>query len=127
MASTSRSRAAKPFWSGVFPAITTQLKRDQSLDHAVKTARGRVPVLSGAAESSAAAACGYVRDGEHLGADGFMLMPAMVYKTPDPQETLAHFRTVAKATGLPIMIYNNPISYGTVSYTHLTLPTSDLV
>src|SRR4030095_7722807 len=70
------------------------------------------PVLSGVAESSTAAACGYVRDGEHLGADGFMLMPAMVYKTPDPQETLAHFRTVARATELPIMIYNNPISYG---------------
>jgi 4-hydroxy-tetrahydrodipicolinate synthase len=30
----------------------------------------------------------------------------------DPRETMAHFRTVAKATGLPIMIYNNPISYG---------------
>jgi 4-hydroxy-tetrahydrodipicolinate synthase len=25
---------------------------------------------------------------------------------------MAHFRTVAKSTGLPIMIYNNPISYG---------------
>ena len=23
---------SKPFWNGVFPAITTQLKRDQSLD-----------------------------------------------------------------------------------------------
>ena len=145
--------ASKPFWSGVFPAITTQLKRDQSLDldgtarhiealldsgvtglimlgslgenqslesdekrlvmeHAVKTVGGRVPVLSGVAESSTAAACRYVRDCERMGADGFMLMPAMIYKTPDPAETLAHFRTVAKATGLPIMVYNNPISYG---------------
>src|SRR5262249_37922377 len=41
----------------------------------------------------------------------FMLMPAMVYKG-DPRETIAHFRTTAQATGLPIMIYNNPISYG---------------
>jgi 4-hydroxy-tetrahydrodipicolinate synthase len=41
-----------------------------------------------------------------------MLMPAMSYKTPDPAETLAHFKTVARSTGLPIMIYNNPISYG---------------
>ena len=153
MPSASKARSAKPFWSGVFPAITTQLKRDQSLDldgtarhiealldsgvtglimlgslgenqpldaeekrrvfqHAVMTVRGRVPVLSGVAESSTEAACRYVRDCERLGADGFMLMPAMSYKTPDPQETLAHFRTVAKATGLPIMIYNNPISYG---------------
>ena len=71
-----------------------------------------MPVLSGVAETSTAEAIRYVRDCEALGADGFMLMPAMLYKTPDPTETLAHFRTVAKATGLPIMIYNNPISYG---------------
>src|SRR5687767_774741 len=41
-----------------------------------------------------------------------MLMPPMIYKSPDVRESLHHFRTVAKATGLPIMIYNNPISYG---------------
>jgi 4-hydroxy-tetrahydrodipicolinate synthase len=39
-----------------------------------------------------------------------MLMPAMLYKG-DPRETLAHFRTAARATGRPIMIYNNPVSY----------------
>ena len=139
-------------WRGVFPAVTTQLKKDQSLDleatarHVealidsgvaglvmlgslgenqalapeekrrvieltVQHVHGRVPVLSGVAENSTAAAIRYVRDGEKAGLDGFMLMPAMVYKG-DPRETLAHFRTVAKTTGLPIMIYNNPISYG---------------
>jgi 1-pyrroline-4-hydroxy-2-carboxylate deaminase len=76
----------------------------------VKTSNGRVPVLSGVAETSTTAACRYVRDCETLGADGFMVMPAMLYKG-DPRETMSHFRTVAKATGLPIMIYNNPISY----------------
>jgi 4-hydroxy-tetrahydrodipicolinate synthase len=142
----------KPYWRGVFPAVTTQLKQDQSLDldasvrhigaltdsgvtglimlgslgenqsldpdekrriveAAVKAANGRVPVLSGVAENSTAAACRYVRDCEKLGASGFMLMPAMVYKG-DPRENMAHFRAVARATGLPIMIYNNPISYG---------------
>jgi 4-hydroxy-tetrahydrodipicolinate synthase len=76
----------------------------------LKAARGRVPVLSGVAENSTALACEYVRDCEKIGADGFMLMPAMIYKG-DARETLAHFRTTAKATGLPIMIYNNPLSY----------------
>jgi 1-pyrroline-4-hydroxy-2-carboxylate deaminase len=143
---------SKPFWSGVFPAITTQLKRDQSLDldatarHAevlirsgvsgliflgslgenqplraeekrlvieamVKAVNGRVKVLSGVAETSTAEACRYARDVEKLGVDGVMLMPAMLYKG-DPRETMAHFRAVARAGGLPIMIYNNPISYG---------------
>ena len=40
-----------------------------------------------------------------------MVLPAMVYKS-DPRETIAHFRTVARATDLPIMVYNNPVSYG---------------
>jgi 4-hydroxy-tetrahydrodipicolinate synthase len=142
---------SKPYWSGVFPAITTQLKRDESLDleatanHAdvlIKSGvtgivflgslgenqalspeekrtvievmgeavNGRVPVLSGVAESSTAAACAYVSDLEQLGADGFMLMPPMLYKG-DPRETMTHFRKTAAATGLPIMLYNNPISY----------------
>lgn len=76
----------------------------------IEMVNGRIPVLSGVAETSTAEAVRYVRDVEKLGADGVMLMPAMLYKG-DPDETLTHFRTVAKSTGLPIMIYNNPISY----------------
>jgi 4-hydroxy-tetrahydrodipicolinate synthase len=48
---------------------------------------------------------------ERLGADGLMLLPAMVYRA-DARETLAHFRAVARATGLPILCYNNPLAYG---------------
>ncbi len=39
-----------------------------------------------------------------------MVLPPMVYKSDD-RETIAHFRTVAKATNLPIMVYNNPPAY----------------
>jgi len=77
---------------------------------AVKIASGRVPVLSGVAELSTAAACEYVRDCERLGAAGFMVMPAMVYKA-DAAETMSHFRRVAAATSLPWMLYNNPVGY----------------
>ena len=76
----------------------------------VKVSAGRVPVLSGVAEMSTAAACAYVRDCERLGAAGFMVMPAMVYKS-DPAETMNHFRRVAAATNLPWMLYNNPVGY----------------
>ena len=77
---------------------------------AVKIASGRVPVLSGVAELSTAAACEYARDCERLGAAGFMVMPAMVYKA-DAAETMSHFRRVAAATSLPWMLYNNPVGY----------------
>src|SRR5208282_1112136 len=78
---------------------------------AIAVAKGRVPVLSGVAECSTALACRYAAEMEKLGADGLMVLPAMVYKS-DARETLAHFRAVARASKLPIMIYNNPISYG---------------
>ena len=78
---------------------------------AVETSRGRVPVLSGVAESSTAAAIRYVREVAAVGGSGVMLMPPMSYKG-DARETPAYFRAVARGGGLPIMIYNNPISYG---------------
>jgi 4-hydroxy-tetrahydrodipicolinate synthase len=42
--------------------------------------------------------------------DGIMVMPALVYSAK-PHETAAHFRGVAKATDLPLMVYNNPPIY----------------
>jgi len=138
-------------WKGVFPAITTQFRADQSLDPAA-TARhlnamiqagihgvvflgtvgentaleyreklnllkemkqavnGRIPMLTGVAEYTASLACRFACDAEKIGVDGLMVLPAMVYKS-DRSETLAHFRTVARATSLPVMVYNNPVSY----------------
>lgn len=148
-----KSARTRQQWQGVFPAITTQIKKNGEVDlpatsaHAdalirsgvrglvflgslgenqmltaeekrlvmaemVKSVNGRVPVLSGVAETSTMEAVRYARDCEKLGADGFMVMPAMCYKTPDQEESLAHFLAVTRCTGLPIMIYNNPISYG---------------
>lgn len=139
-------------WKGVFPAVTTQFKKDQSLDleatarhidalissgvsglvmlgslgenvalepeekrrvmeAAIKAAGERVPVLSGISETSTAAACRYARDMEKLGANGLMVLPAMVYKS-DPRETMTHYRAVAASSGLPIICYNNPLAYG---------------
>ena len=72
---------------------------------------GRVPVLTGVAESTTATACRFAADAQRAGVDGLMVLPAMVYKS-DPRETVAHFRAVARASDLPIMVYNNPVSYG---------------
>lgn len=80
--------------------------------HAVEVAGGRVPVVSGVAEMSMQAAASYMRDCEKLGASGFMIMPPMVYKS-DSRETEHWFRTLAAATPLPWMLYNNPVGYHT--------------
>lgn len=139
-------------WKGVFPAITTQFRQDQSLDLAT-TARhletmiragihgvvalgtvgentaleyeeklnvlremkqcvgGRIPLLTGVAEYTTALACRFARDAAKIGVDGLMVLPAMVYKS-DARETMTHYRAVAQASSLPIMAYNNPVSYG---------------
>ena len=92
----------------------TTMTRDEKLTllkATVTQTKGRVPVLAGVAENSTALACSFVREAEKLGVSGFMVLPAMIYKA-DGREALAHFRTVANATSLPIMIYNNPVSYG---------------
>jgi len=142
-----------PRWTGVFPAVVTQMHEDQSLDlestarHfealidsgvsglivcgslgenqclepdekravlrcAIDTAAGRVPVLSGVAEMTTRAAIRYLQDGARLGAAGFMIMPPMVYKA-DRREVMHWFRTLAAATPLPWMLYNNPVGYHT--------------
>ena len=73
-------------------------------------ARGRVPVISGIAEFTSAFAIDIAREAARIGLDGVMVMPALVYSSK-PHETAAHFRTVATATDLPVMVYNNPPIY----------------
>lgn len=85
-------------------------EKRQILKGAVEVVNGRVPVITGVSEFDTRRAVAYARDAEKLGADGLMLLPAMVY-VPKPEELVAHFKTVAEATSLPIMLYNNPPAY----------------
>lgn len=71
---------------------------------------GKAPVIVGVSEFTTATAATFARDAERLGAAGLMVLPAMVY-VPTAAELEYHFKTVAAATGLPIMLYNNPPSY----------------
>lgn len=90
-------------------SLEPEEKRDL-LRLAKEVAAGRVPVLSGVAECRTEQACRFAADAEAIGIDGLMVLPAMVYAA-DNREAVAHFRAVARASGLPIMIYNNPIAY----------------
>ena len=72
--------------------------------------KGSVPLINGIAEFTTAGACETAVAAANAGVDGFMVMPAMVYNS-DRRETVNHFKTVASATDLPIMCYNNPPVY----------------
>ena len=81
-----------------------------ALRAAVEAVGGRVPLVAGVSELTTDRAIEFVRDAEKIGVDAFMLLPAMVY-VPTADELYAHFRAVAEATALPIMLYNNPPAY----------------
>ena len=71
---------------------------------------GRVPVVTGVSEFDTRRAVAFAKDAKRAGADGLMVLPAMVY-VPTAEELTMHFRTVAQATDLPVMLYNNPPAY----------------
>lgn len=77
---------------------------------AVEAVDGRVPLVAGVSELTTPRAAAFARDAEAIGVDALMVLPAMVY-VPTPDELFTHFVTVAEATTLPIMLYNNPPAY----------------
>lgn len=80
------------------------------LKGAVEAVGGRVPLVAGVSEFTTKRAIEYARAAEAMGIDALMLLPCMVY-VPRVEELYTHFRTVAEATSLPIMLYNNPPAY----------------
>lgn len=88
----------------------SQDEKDALLKHTVKAVAGRVPVLMNIAEQTTRQAVAAAITARDLGADGLMLLPPMRY-TSDDRETVLFLRTVAQATELPIILYNNPADY----------------
>ncbi len=72
---------------------------------------GRVPVLSGVAETSTQFAVEFSQECEKIGIDGLMVLPGMIYKSCEA-EAIHHYQQVARNCSLPIMVYNNPVTYG---------------
>jgi 4-hydroxy-tetrahydrodipicolinate synthase len=78
----------------------------------IRQINGRVPLLACIAESDTRQAVYYAKRAEAMGIDGFMLLPPMRYPS-DQRETMSYLQEVAAASGVPIMLYNNPVAYGT--------------
>ncbi|MBC2861023.1 dihydrodipicolinate synthase family protein [Stappia sp. 28M-7] len=76
-----------------------------------KSVAGSRPVLMTVCESSTRRAVAAAQAAAKAGADGLMVLPGVPYRSA-PHETLAHLFAVARGSGLPIMVYNNPVAYG---------------
>src|SRR5690606_2788952 len=100
--------------SGLVPVGTTG--ESPTLSHAehrevvaltVEVAAGRVPVIAGAGSNNTAEAVELVKHAEKVGADA-VLVVTPYYNKPTQRGLYTHFAEVARATTVPIFIYNIP-------------------
>ena len=88
-------------------AFLTREQRLHTINTAVRSIGGRIPIIVGVGALRTDDAQALARDAADAGADGLLLAP--VSYTPLTQdEVFQHFKTVAETTDLPLCIYNNP-------------------
>jgi dihydrodipicolinate synthase/N-acetylneuraminate lyase len=91
-------------------SVLTTNEKETLVKSAIKKVQGNIPVILNIAEGSTKEALNQAQLAKEWGADGIMLLPPMRYKS-DHRETVEYFKTIANATDLPVIIYNNPIDY----------------
>ena len=94
---------------GEASTLTTS-EKEELVKFALKKLEAKIPVILNIAEASTKDAIQQAALAKQWKADGLMLLPPMRYKADD-RETVEYFKTVARSTDLPIMIYNNPVDY----------------
>ena len=85
-------------------------EKETVLKAAVEATGGKIPVLSGVAEYTTELGLEHAARAKRAGCEGLMVLPSMVYQQ-DQREGQAHFNAIANGANLPVMIYNNPVSY----------------
>ena len=97
--------------TGESPTVSAG-ERAEIITFAVKTAAGRVPVVIGTGSNSTAAAAALSQQAEALGADG-VLVVTPYYNKPTQEGLYQHFKAVAAAIKIPLIVYNVPGRTGT--------------
>lgn len=91
--------------SGEFPALELE-DRKRVLDAALAANAGRVPVIAGTHDYSTRRTIELSRYAEQAGADALLIVPPY-YMAPTPGQVLDHYRRVAEAVSIPIVVYHN--------------------
>lgn len=73
----------------------------------VEEVGGKVPVIAGTGSNNTAETISFSKEAEKLGVDALMLV-APYYNKPNQEALYQHFKAIAQATTLPIMLYNVP-------------------
>ncbi len=92
--------------TGESPTLSPE-EREQAIRLAVTSAKKRCIVLAGTGSNSTHHATADTKMAEKIGVDGALLV-APYYNKPSQEGLFRHFKTIANATSLPIMLYNIP-------------------
>src|SRR5213075_52936 len=92
--------------TGESPTLSHE-ERQELIRLAVATAKKRCQVLAGTGSNATQHAVADTKTAEKLGADGALLV-APYYNKPSQEGLFRHFKTIANATSLPIVLYNIP-------------------
>jgi len=92
--------------TGESPTLSPE-EREQVIRLAVTSAKKRCIVLAGTGSNSTHHATADTKMAEKIGVDGALLV-APYYNKPSQEGLFRHFKTIANATSLPIMLYNIP-------------------
>lgn len=101
-----------PFGSLGEAATLSYEEKLRTVENLASALDGVAPVIPMVSSLSTAEAARFAKDAEAAGASGFMVLPPYVYSS-DWREMRGHVSEVFRATGLPCMLYNNPIAYRT--------------
>jgi 4-hydroxy-tetrahydrodipicolinate synthase len=91
--------------SGEFAALEADDRR-AVLEAALAANAGRLPVVAGTAHCTTAGAVELSRHAERAGADALLVVPPY-YMAPTPRQVMAHYRRIAEAVSIPIVLYHN--------------------
>lgn len=92
--------------TGESPTLTKEEKL-ALFSHVVKVVNKRVPVIAGTGSNNTYASVELTKKAEQLGVDAIMVV-APYYNKPNQEGLYQHFKAVAEATSLPVMVYNIP-------------------
>ena len=92
--------------TGETPTLTPQEKQ-RIKDLVVEKVQGRVPILMGCGGYNTAAVVEELRSGDFKGIDG-VLSVCPYYNKPSQEGLYQHFKAIAAATQLPVVLYNVP-------------------
>ena len=92
--------------TGESPTLSHE-EHSQVIQTAIECARGRCRVIAGTGSNSTAEAISLTREAERLGADAALLV-APYYNKPSQEGVYRHYRAIAGAVGIPIILYSIP-------------------